>query len=458
MSESTLPTRPRRKQAVPLKYEGSGDDSDDDLPSDILDIDFTPAPRSASSNNSQARQKRSQGQKRLLVKLKIKRSGSKGAYVERADDETQSPRATRAQKRRKKRAASTRKSASNSRKSTKSKAQTPPPSKGYESSRTPKGLKKEIVSYARANTVDQAAKKFRVPVHKVKHWLKADQNVAPPPAPKPELRRTCNVPPDPFPASFKLFSIGVAEEKSVKEASMLLSVDESLMEHWMKGKREISQKVNSENIPQWETDVFVGVRRDALAGHEISVSDLMFRAESLKVDETKVDLPWAQRWCERFGVLFKGTSRLSGSKELNEVTLLQLPPEMTCFTPCVRKMQKKGRKLTKAIVCARAQRLSQKHGHPEFRAGDGWHRAWKRRCEQLYPQDFSADEEEVDVEDESSTASHGHAESEDATIEKPDAAVAPAKEQSQEKHHQTSATDQEQGGHGSTCCCCSHVC
>ncbi|XP_049271923.1 uncharacterized protein LOC119394713 [Rhipicephalus sanguineus] len=498
MSESTLPTRPRRKQAVPLKYEGSGDDSDDDLPSDILDIDFTPAPRSASSNNSQARQKRSQGQKRLLVKLKIKRSGSKGAYVERADDETFSPRAARAQKRRKKRAASTRKSASNSRKSTKSKAQTPPPSKGYESSRTPKGLKKEIVLYARANTVDQAAKKFRVPVHKVKHWLKADQNIAPPPPPKPEVKKTCNVPPDPFPASFKLFSIGVAEEKTVKEASMLLSVDESLMEHWMKGKREISQKVNSENIPQWETDVFVGVRRDALAGHEISVSDLMFRAESLKVDETKVDLQWAQRWCERFGVLFKGTSRLSGSKELNEVTLLQLPPEMTCFTPYVRprakemspaappsppaasppppaapptpppplvrqrrsrprgaseidlelwtwykKMQKKGRKLTKAIVCARAQRLSQKHGHPEFRAGDGWHRAWKRRCEQMYPQDISADEEEVDVEDESSTASHGHTESQDAAIEKPDSTVAPAEEQSQEKRQQPGAADQE---------------
>ncbi|KAL3224648.1 hypothetical protein MRX96_026444 [Rhipicephalus microplus] len=108
-------------------------------------------------------------------------------------------------------------------------------------------------------------------------------------------------------------------------------------------------------------------------------------------------------------------------------------------------MQKKGRKLTKAIVCARAQRLSQKHGHPEFRAGDGWHRAWKRRCEQMYPQDFSAEEEEVDVEDESSTASHGHAESQDST-EKPDATVAPAKEQSQEKHHQPSATDQEQGG------------
>ncbi|KAH7951456.1 hypothetical protein HPB52_009371 [Rhipicephalus sanguineus] len=412
MSESTLPTRPRRKQAVPLKYEGSGDDSDDDLPSDILDIDFTPAPRSASSNNSQARQKRSQGQKRLLVKLKIKRSGSKGAYVERADDETFSPRAARAQKRRKKRAASTRKSASNSRKSTKSKAQTPPPSKGYESSRTPKGLKKEIVLYARANTVDQAAKKFRVPVHKVKHWLKADQNIAPPPPPKPEVKKTCNVPPDPFPASFKLFSIGVAEEKTVKEASMLLSVDESLMEHWMKGKREISQKVNSENIPQWETDVFVGVRRDALAGHEISVSDLMFRAESLKVDETKVDLQWAQRWCERFGVLFKGTSRLS-------------------------------RKLTKAIVCARAQRLSQKHGHPEFRAGDGWHRAWKRRCEQMYPQDISADEEEVDVEDESSTASHGHTESQDAAIEKPDSTVAPAEEQSQEKRQQPGAADQE---------------
>lgn len=498
MSESTLPTRPRRKQAVPLKYEGSGDDSDDDLPSDILDIDFTPAPRSASSNNSQARQKRSQGQKRLLVKLKIKRSGSKGAYVERADDETFSPRAARAQKRRKKRAASTRKSASNSRKSTKSKVQTPPPSKGYESSRTPKGLKKEIVLYARANTVDQAAKKFRVPVHKVKHWLKADQNIAPPLPPKPEVKKTCNVPPDPFPASFKLFSIGVAEEKTVKEASMLLSVDESLMEHWMKGKREISQKVNSENIPQWETDVFVGVRRDALAGHEISVSDLMFRAESLKVDETKVDLQWAQRWCERFGVLFKGTSRLSGSKELNEVTLLQLPPEMTCFTPYVRprakemspaappsppaasppppaapptpppplvrqrrsrprgaseidlelwtwykKMQKKGRKLTKAIVCARAQRLSQKHGHPEFRAGDGWHRAWKRRCEQMYPQDISADEEEVDVEDESSTASHGHTESQDAAIEKPDSTVAPAEEQSQEKRQQPGAADQE---------------
>ncbi|XP_050034354.1 uncharacterized protein [Dermacentor andersoni] len=494
MSESTLPTRPRRKQAVPLKYEGSGDDSDDDLPSDILDIDFTPTPRSASSNNSQARQRRSQGQKRLLVKLKIKKSGSKGAYVERADDEDFSPRAARAQKRRKKRTPSTKKSSSYSRKSTKSKAQTSSASKGYESSHTPKGLKKQIVTYARANTVDQAAKKFRVPVHKVKHWMKADQTVAPPTS-KPEVRNTCNIP-DPFPASFKLFSIGVAEEKSVKEASILLSLDESLMEYWIKGKLEITRKVNSGNIPQWETDVFVGVRRDALAGHEISVSDLMFRAESLKVDDTKVDLQWAQRWCERFGVLFKGTSRLSGSKELNEVTLLQLPPEMTCFTPYVRppakesspaappspppaspppspptpppatrqrrtrfrgaseidlelwawykKMQKKGRKLTKAIVCARAQRLFQKHGHPEFRAGDGWHRAWKRRCEQMNPQDLSVDEEDVDVEDESSTTSHGHTESQDVPSEKPDAALAPAEAQSHEKHQQPAATDQQQ--------------
>ncbi|KAL3224649.1 hypothetical protein MRX96_026445 [Rhipicephalus microplus] len=337
MSESTLPTRPRRKQAVPLKYEGSGDDSDDDLPSDILDIDFTPTPRSASSNNSQARQKRSQGQKRLLVKLKIKRSGSKGAYVERADDETFSPRAARAQKRRKKRAASSRKSASNSRKSTpnqKPKRHHRPRDTRAVARR--KDSRKRLSPTLELTRLTKAAKKFRVPVHKVKHWLKADQNVAPPPAPKPEVKRTCNVPPDPFPASFKFFSIAVAEEKSVKEASMLLSVDESLMEHWVKGKREISQKVNSENIPQWETDVFVGVRRDALAGHEISVSDLMFRGESLKVDETKIDLQWAQRWCERFGVLFKGTSRLSGLKELNEVTLLQLPPEMTCFTPCVR--------------------------------------------------------------------------------------------------------------------------
>ncbi|KAH8024283.1 hypothetical protein HPB51_022402 [Rhipicephalus microplus] len=448
MSESTLPTRPRRKQAVPLKYEGSGDDSDDDLPSDILDIDFTPTPRSASSNNSQARQKRSQGQKRLLVKLKIKREAQEKArcFLEEVqlpqEHQIKSPNATTAQ--------------------------------GYESSRTPKGLKKEIVSYARANTVDQAAKKFRVPVHKVKHWLKADQNVAPPPAPKPEVKRTCSVPPDPFPASFKFFSIAVAEEKSVKEASMLLSVDESLMEHWVKGKREISQKVNSENIPQWETDVFVGVRRDALAGHEISVSDLMFRGESLKVDETKIDLQWAQRWCERFGVLFKGTSppKWVKAKETSPAAPPSPPPASpppappTPPPPLVRqrrsrprgaseidlelwtwykKMQKKGRKLTKAIVCARAQRLSQKHGHPEFRAGDGWHRAWKRRCEQMYPQDFSAEEEEVDVEDESSTASHGHAESQDST-EKSDATVAPAKEQSQEKHHQPSATDQEQGG------------
>ncbi|KAH6930684.1 hypothetical protein HPB50_017201 [Hyalomma asiaticum] len=477
MSESTLPTRPRRKQAVPLKYEGSGDDSDDDLPSDILDIDFTPAPRSASSNNSQARQTRSQGQKRLLVKLKIKRNGSKGAYVERADDEDFSPRATRAQRRRKKRAASTKKCASSARKNVKSKAQTPAPSKGYESSRTPKGLKKEIISYARANTVDQAAKKFRVPVHKVKHWMKADQNVAPPPAPKPEVKNTCHVPPDPFPASFKLFSIGVAEEKSVKDASMLLSVDESLMEHWMTRKLEINQKVNSQNIPQWETDVFVGVRRDALAGHEISVSDLMFRAESLKVDETKVDLQWAQRWCERFGVLFKGTSRLSGSKPSAKERSPAAPPSPPPASPpppsppttpppqavkqrrsrprgaseidlelwtWYKKMQKKGRKLTKAIVCARAQRLSQKHGHPEFRAGDGWHRAWKRRCEQMYPQDLSADEEEVDVEDESSTTSQGHTESQDGAVEKPDVTLAQSEEQSQEKHQHPAATDQEQ--------------
>ncbi|XP_077483351.1 uncharacterized protein LOC144093641 [Amblyomma americanum] len=496
MSETAPPTRPRRKQAVPLKYEGSGDDSDDDVPNDILDIDFTPEPRSASSSSSQTRRKRSQGQKRLLVKFKIKKSGSKRAYVEHAEDEDFSPR-TRGQKRRKKRTTAAKKRATSfSHRSTKSKAPAAPASKSYESSsHTPKGLKKQIVTYARANTVDQAAKKFRVPVHKVKHWMKSDQNV--PPATKPEVQSTCAVP-DPFPASFKLFSIGVAEEKSVKEASTLLSVDESLIEQWIKGKLEITRKVNTNSIPQWETDVFVGVRRDALAGHEISVSDLMFRAESLKVDETSVNLQWSQRWCERFGVLFKGTSRLSGPKELNEVTLLQLPPEMTCFTPYVRpqpketpttvpsppaptspppspptpppasrqrrtrfrgaseidlelwtwykKMQKKGRKLTKAIVCARAQRLFQKHGHPEFRAGDGWHRAWKRRCEQLNPQDLSIDEQDIDVEDESSATSHGQSESVDVVGEKPDVATAPSEEHSQDQHQQSGATGDQAVG------------
>ncbi|XP_077563045.1 uncharacterized protein LOC144178799 [Haemaphysalis longicornis] len=485
MSETVSPTRPRRKQAVPLKYEGSGDDSDDDLPSDILDIDFAPEPRSSSSGNAQARQRRPQGQKRLLVKFKIKKCGSKKAYVEHAaEDEDFSPRSTRGQKRRKKRASTAkRRTATSSQKSAKSKAPATPAAKGYETGHTPKGLKKQIVSYARANTVDQAAKKFRVPVHKVKHWLKADRAVPPPP--KHEVKESYLVP-DPFPASFKLFSIGLAEEKGAKEASALLSLEENLVEQWLKAKPEITRKANSDNIPHWETDVFVGVRRDAFAGHEISVSDLMFRAESLKVDDTKIHLQWAQRWCERFGVLFKGTSRLSGSKELNEVTLLQLPPEMTCFTPCVkpqrkespppvaspppaspapspptpppatrqrrtrfrgaseidlelwawyRKMQKKGRKLTKAIVCARAQRLFQKHGHPEFRAGDGWHRAWKRRCEQLYSQDFPGDEQEdIDIEDESSAASHGQVESADTCAEKSDASAVAVGDHSQDDY------------------------
>ncbi|KAH9368644.1 hypothetical protein HPB48_004663 [Haemaphysalis longicornis] len=399
MSETVSPTRPRRKQAVPLKYEGSGDDSDDDLPSDILDIDFAPEPRSSSSGNAQARQRRPQGQKRLLVKFKIKKCGSKKAYVEHAaEDEDFSPRSTRGQKRRKKRASTAkRRTATSSQKSAKSKAPATPAAKGYETGHTPKGLKKQIVSYARANTVDQAAKKFRVPVHKVKHWLKADRAVPPPP--KHEVKESCLVP-DPFPASFKLFSIGLAEEKGAKEASALLSLEENLVEQWLKAKPEITRKANSDNIPHWETDVFVGVRRDAFAGHEISVSDLMFRAESLKVDDTKIHLQWAQRCYLTISVF---------------VYL--------------------GRKLTKAIVCARAQRLFQKHGHPEFRAGDGWHRAWKRRCEQLYSQDFPGDEQEdIDIEDESSAASHGQVESADTCAEKSDASAVAVGDHSQDDY------------------------
>ncbi|KAM7313786.1 uncharacterized protein ISCGN_003579 [Ixodes scapularis] len=417
MTQPTPSKRPRRKQAVPVKYQLS-DDSSDDFPNLNLSIPTPPCRKQAPKDYQQLEKGttkiETQDARRLLLKFKIKNSSSSEAYVERAEPEEPHPRegGTNDGGRRKRKCTLVKQMAAAAaapERTSKVKQTSTHIPRSYKRYQTfPKCFKTQVVKHALANSADQAAREFKVSVHKVRHWMRngptrqghGDPRDSPPPR-------------SPFPASFKLFAIGLAEEKSTKEAAQLLSLDEAVVERWRDFKEGVDKKATSDNVPQWETDVFVGVRRDMLAGHEIRVSDLLGRAESLKVDQTDIDLQWASRWCERFKLICK--DHLSHpSRELSEVTLLQLPMDMMGMTPTLqvitkptasgfklsrkklrgvsatemdleiwrwyKKMERKGKKLTKALVCARAQHIFVKHGHPESRAGEGWYRAWKTRC------------------------------------------------------------------------------
>ncbi|XP_064471544.1 uncharacterized protein LOC135385883 [Ornithodoros turicata] len=427
MTDVTSSKRPRRKQAVPLKYEFS-DDSDNTDKNTDKSLSFERPPKRTISpskpENAENKATPAEGRKRILLKFKIRDNGSSCTYVELApqeDNETEIERPKRH---------SDASQASAVAQKVPKRTLTPPTSmKRYQT--FPKSFRAEAARHAEAHGMESAAKHFAVSLSKIKLWMKsrtaqtipAKTEHTVPQRLSDSLRLKAEQSKDTYAPAFKLFTIRLAQEKGTKEASSLLSLDEASVSDWLSMKEEITRKAIDDGCPQWETDVFVGIRRDLMSGHDVRVEDLLERACTLKMDETTVGMEWMWRWCAKFNVLLKDPTSQGGmlQKEVSKVTQLQLPIEMTSMVPehdiqlpaipthektvskkhnvprvsrgstkidCdlwkwCKALEKKGKKLTKAIVCARAQHLFGKHGYSAFRAGDGWYRAWKSRCEIL---------------------------------------------------------------------------
>lgn len=334
MTQPTPSKRPRRKQAVPVKYEFS-DDSDDDFGDGLLDLNAKASCKLSSEHERQFERKVSpehESGARVLLKFKIKNSSSSQAYVERASTQQDSEHRAGNKTRRKRKCTLVKRVPDPVRNVT-SKQTSARGSRNRKRYQTfPKSFKVEVVRHAIAKTPEQVSKEFRVPIHKVKHWMRT---VA---VKRDSSGRTSGSASSTscwatFPTSFKLFAIQLAEEKGTEEAAGLLSLDVKLVEQWLQARKRVARKAASENVAQWETDVFIGIRRDMMAGHEVRVADLLVRAESLKVGEAEVNLWWVHSWCQKFGVVFKDIyDARNGPKEVSEVTLLHIPTDMISVT------------------------------------------------------------------------------------------------------------------------------
>lgn len=433
MTEAAPSRRPRRKQAVPVKYEFS-DDSDSDFVDDTIACEI-PSTSKEGCAAPKPEQSLATGEKpKLLLRIKIKNSSSSEAYVEHASQ--QEDHDLRDTTRARRRCTVVQPSPVTS---LMDRLKRPVYSMGLKKYETfPKSFRVEAVRHAQEHGIEHAAKHFAVPLSKIKMWMKSRTfEKALKKSGRVTLRHASRVSKRQEPQSwglyapaFKLFAIRLADEKGAKEAAALLSLDEGMVEEWSRLKEDITRKALANGSPQWETDVFVGIRRDLLAGHEVRVEDLLERAGTLKVDNTLIGMDWMRQWCTKFNVSFRDPilQGKGAQKEVSKVTQLQLPTELTSLPSeqegrekqvqvnkraapkrhniprlsrgstkidfelwkWCRSLEQKGKKMTKAIVCARAQHMFSKHGYADFRAGDGWYRAWKSRCQVL---DSKADAE-----------------------------------------------------------------